>query len=126
MPYREPDDTRDLDLDARELDAATALGQRCSGLETRVLFVAVVLGVIAGVPGWFVVQELQFRLIDAAFLYANALGFIGPVLGSALLGRHVARLLMRQRMPAWLDELARVHQLPRARLDELVRSLRAL
>ena len=126
MAYRHPDELRDLDLDARELIAAEALGKRRSRLETRFILIAVLIGFAVGVPGYFFVQELQLRLVGLALGYGSALGFFGPAAVMAALGLRLARRTIRRRTPGWIEELERTYQVPRARLEELVLSLHAL
>jgi hypothetical protein len=125
MPYRETG-SEDLDLDARELQAAATLGQRRSAFETRVLLAAILSGVVAGVFGYFAMSEWQLRLFPMAFGRVSIVGFVAPLLASAWLGSRLAGRLLRRRTPAWVDEVARAHAVPRERLLGLVRAGEAL
>ena len=126
MAYGYQVDPRSMTPEARELDVVPELALRISKLEMRWLVPTLMIGAIVGLPTFLLVQELQFRLLGVAYLKFCAFGALVPVLGAGLLGRFVAHVIARQRLPTWLDELERTHELPRARLEELARTLRAL
>ena len=126
MAYGYQVDPRSMTPEAREQDVVAELALRISKLEMRLLVPAVMIGAILGVPGFLLVRELQFRLMGVASWKVCLLGVLAPVLGAGFLGRFVAHLIARQRLRAWLHALERTHELPRARLEELARTLRAL
>jgi hypothetical protein len=126
MAYGYQVDPRTMTLEAREQDAVGELALRVSKLEMRVLVPTMMIGAILGAPAFLLVRELQFRVMGLASWKLSAVGALAPVLGAGFLGHFVAHLIARQRARAWLDELERTHELPRARLEVLARTLRAL
>ena len=125
--YRSPAQLDDLDLEAREQLAAAELGRRRGKIQARVIAIAVVLGLAAGLVGAPLVTWLQIRLMGwAILLISNVVGFAAPAIGCAYAGRWISRSIVRQSTPAWLGELARTYQVPRERLELLARSLAAI
>ena len=126
MAYGYQVDPRSMTPEARAQDVVAELALRISKLEMRLLVPTMMIGAILGVPAFLLLRALQFRLMGFASWKMCALGALAPVLGAGLLGRFVAHLIARQRLRAWLDVLERTHELPRARLQELARTLRSL
>jgi hypothetical protein len=126
MAYGYQVDPRSMPPEAREQDVVAELALRISKLETRLLVPTLMTGSILGVPAFLVVRALQLRLTGFASWRMCALGALVPMLGAGFLGRFLAHLIARQRLRAWLGELERTHELPRARLEELARTIRAL
>jgi hypothetical protein len=125
-PFREQTPV-DLDVEARESDAVRALGQWRARLQTFVLATFAVLGVPLGAVGYWIAERWQFQVDEGvASMKANILG-AAVAWGAAFgVGWVVARMLLRARTPAKLDELAERYAVPRERLQtiaDLVRSL---
>jgi hypothetical protein len=126
MAYGYQVDPRSMTPEAREQDVVAELALRISKLEMRVLVPTMMIGALLGVPAFLLVRALQFRLMGLASWKICAIGAFVPVLGAAFLGRFVAHLIARQRLRVWLDDLQRTHELARARLEELARTLDTL
>ena len=103
MPYRnmlEP--LEDPDLDRRELDVAVEIGRRRS----RLVAPLVITGMVLTLP-------LRLFFGGLGYLFLIALAF-------------ATHSMVRWRLDAWAEELARRHQIPDERMRELMSSIRLL
>ncbi len=99
------------------------LGQWRSSVRTRVLTIFVVVGVLVGLPGYWLVRELQFQSLGYAITWLSAVGFAVPAVGFGLAGKWVAGLILARRTPAKLTEVAANLKVPRDQLDDLAKML---
>ncbi len=105
QPYREME-RMDLDADARELDAVAALGRWRMGVRSRTLTVACIAGAVAGVVGFFVVEQIQLAAIHRAWISINVAGFVAPFALFVVAGLLFARARVRARTEQMVSELS--------------------
>ncbi len=119
-PYRE---TRDrLGEDAREYDAAAALGRWRVGVRARFLSVGAVLGAVVGFLGFWASGAFQLLVWERNWvLMSVVIGFALPFLAALTLGMFLANRRIHARMPAEVDRLAAHYQIERDRLAEVAR-----
>jgi hypothetical protein len=107
-----------LDEPDRETLALQELARRRSRLKMRVLCVFLLIGLPIGFGGYLLVREAQFAMTDngstaVSFPYLSGVGFLVPFLLFGFIGRWVAMAMLRMRMPAWVDDLARLYAVER-------------
>jgi hypothetical protein len=116
--YREMPDV--LGENERESEATRMFGRWRDRTKTRVLFIGAMLGVAAGLTGYWFTQELQFRYNHGiAFVKLSALGGIAVWLVVFFAAAAIARIAIVRRTPAKLAELAAAYEVPVAKLTEI-------
>jgi len=122
VPYRQMPDV--LGADEREAEATRKLGQWRDRTRTTWLAIFAVVGLVPAAVGYWLVQELQFRVNGVAFVRINVLlGVAIPWLAFMFLGRLVGTRIIRTRMDAQVTRLAAAYEIPRDRLAETAQLL---
>ncbi len=122
--YREMPDV--LGENEREEEAIRKLGRWRERTRAKVVLVFALLGLVPAAVAYWLVQELQFELIEAAFVYLNAGAAALVWAVSFAVGAFVGKRVLRQRGPAKIAELAAAYEVPAERLTqtmELVENL---
>jgi hypothetical protein len=99
----------------REPEAAAELRHRARSVRLRAAAACLIVPLLGAFPGYFLVQELQFRALGGfAFpVFSGLFGACLPIfLGLRATATLARRSLMRRRDP-WLDEVAATYKVPR-------------
>jgi hypothetical protein len=113
-PFRET--TSDLDADARATDAITRLGELRSRIEIRVFIVFLFVGLAICPVAWVAAKELQLA-ISGRWSLMTSLSSTGlALIATFVVATRVLRALLRRRLPAEMERLAALHQVPLAEL----------
>jgi hypothetical protein len=126
MAYGYQVDPRSMAPEAREQDAIGELVVRVDKLQMRCLVPTLMVGAILWFPAFMLVRRLFLEHAGFASWKLCGLVALAPVITAGFVGLFVTRVIARQRLHGWIDELQRSHDLPRARLEALARTLRAL
>jgi hypothetical protein len=121
------DEIGDLSPTERENRAVEDFGRWWTSTKTRILLAFILPAAVAGLFGYWLVREIQFRLMGVAVIYVSAVvGFLGPVAAAAWLAKVLGKRIVVARTPGKLDELARTYNIPREQLEHTVALLREL
>lgn len=108
----------------READAAAELRARARSVRLRALAMCLFAPLLAGYPGYFLLQELQMRLLGGrtfpVFSAAVAAGL--PLLFGLRAAAKLARRTLLRRRGVWLDELAATYRVSRKELEKYTAS----
>jgi hypothetical protein len=104
----------------RESEALATLAARRGRLRNNVLLAFLLAGIVAGAFGYLAMRELQFASTGVHIAYLSGIiGFGGPFLLAAELGRRVALAMVHARTGGWVADLAQEHGVDR---EELMRT----
>jgi hypothetical protein len=118
MPYREMEDR--LGAEEREDAAVELLGRWRMSVRARVLAVASVSGVIAGLVGIYAMIQVQFAVsMRASVILAVIVGFAVPFVAAISAGMFVARRRIAARLDTKLTELADSYRIDIERLRHI-------
>jgi hypothetical protein len=110
-PYRSPS----VDAPDREPEAAAELRRRARSVRLRSAVACMTAPLLGAYPGYFLVQELQFRVVGG-FAWPVVSGLVGvclPILIGLRATAMLARWWLLRRRDPWLDELAATCCVPR-------------
>jgi hypothetical protein len=125
-PYRATEDR--LGNEERESEAVRQLGRWRDGTRTRILLAFAALGLVLSIPGYSIVQDLQFRYNGGvALLMVNiGVGVVVPFLAMMLIGRFVGNRVVATRIAAKVVELAKAYEISPDKLNETATLVREL
>jgi hypothetical protein len=105
-------------LDGEEL-ALRTLARNASRIRTVIGGAAVTVGLIVGLPAYWVVRAVMFDILGINISVVTAAIAYGVPCGLGMfLGRMISRALIRARQEVWIVELAQQHGVPADRLRE--------
>jgi hypothetical protein len=120
-PYRETVDR--LGLEEREAEAVRVLGNWRDRTRTRVLVGAALAGVGTFALGFYGGVELQLMIGDFVQVRLAVLVGVACFIATLFAGRQVARIVVRRRSPALVEQLAADYEVPPGRLAEMAQML---
>ena len=120
-PYRETVDR--LGLEEREAEAVRVLGNWRDRMRTRVLVGAALAGVGTFALGFYGGVELQLMIGDFVQVRLAVLVGVACFIATLFAGRQVARIVVRRRSPALVEQLAADYEVPPGRLAEMAHML---
>ena len=120
-PYRETVDR--LGLEEREAEAIRVLGKWRDRLRSRVLVGAAVAGLGTFALGFYGGVALQLMVSNVVQVRLAVLVGAACFIATLFAGRQVARMLVRGRSRALVDQLAEDYEVPPERLAEMVAML---
>jgi hypothetical protein len=117
-----------LGNEEREAEAVRKLGRWRDQTRTRILLAFAALGLVLAIPGYSIVQDLQFRYNgNVALLMVNVgVGVVVPFVTMMLVGRFVGNRVVAARIDAKVAELAKAYEIPPEKLNETATLVRQL
>jgi hypothetical protein len=117
-----------LGNEERESEAVRMLGRWRDQTRTRILLAFAAIGLVLAIPGYAIVQDLQFRYNGGvALLMVNVgVGVVVPFLVMMLIGRFVGNRVVAGRIAAKVAELAKAYDIAPEKLNETAMLVRQL
>jgi hypothetical protein len=120
-PYRETVDR--LGLEEREAEAVRVLGRWRDRQRTRVLVGAALAGLGTFALGFYGGIALQLMVSNVVQVRLAVLVGAACFLATLFAGRQVARIIVKRRSPALVEQLAADYEVPPERLAEMTEML---
>ena len=126
--YRSMPDTRGEA--AREAAAISTFARWREQLQTRVILIAALLGLVPGTLSWCYVAALQAHALPSVRMRGHLVVDAGAAAAAWIVvlfvGLYVAKRLVQGRVDAKIESLSRSHAIPVARLTPTLRIISAL
>jgi len=117
-PYRMASPGRPHAPEAEAL-AASELARRANRLHKLVIIPSILLGLVLGVAGYFLLRNVQFDLFGAHVPWlTGVLGVGGPVGGSFYVAERLAAFVKARRRGPWLEDVAARYGVPIEALED--------